>query len=67
VSAARATPFGLLLEQWEGVAAEWAAALVRDPRVLELGAAALRTQLAWRRALDAALDAAWAPFAGSQS
>jgi hypothetical protein len=60
----KATPFEQLISQWEGAAADWAAAFVRDPRTLELGAAMLRTQLAWRRALDAVLDAAWAPYAG---
>jgi hypothetical protein len=67
VSRGRPTPFEQLVEQWEGAAAEWAAAFVRDPRTLELGAASLRTQLAWRRAFDAMLDAAWAPFAGQDA
>jgi hypothetical protein len=55
-------PLADLVDQWEKAAAQVAAAFSRDPRTLALGAAALRTHLAWRRAFDATLEALWAPF-----
>ena len=54
--------FARLLAAWERTAAQMTEAVVRDPRTLELGARFLRSHLLWKRALDTAYDAAWAPF-----
>ncbi len=47
---------------WERVAADAARAIVGDPRTLELGAAALRAHLAWRKAMNETLAASMAPW-----
>jgi hypothetical protein len=54
--------FRRLLAAWERTTAQVAEAVVRDPRMLAVGARVLRSHLLWKRTLDTALDAAWAPF-----
>ena len=56
-----------LFSGFEKTAAEWAETLARDPRTLALGAACLRTHLAWRRAFEATWEALWAPLAATHA
>lgn len=51
-------------EAWERAASEAARNMVADPRTLELGAAALKAHLLWRRSFNEAFAATWAPLAG---
>jgi hypothetical protein len=56
-----------LVSVWERAAAKLSEAVVRDPRTLDLGARLLRSHLLWRRAIDTAWQAAWAPFAPKET
>lgn len=49
-------------QAWQRAAAESMAAAARDPRVMQLGAGLLRSQLLWGRAMQSAWQAAWAPL-----
>jgi hypothetical protein len=51
-----------MISAWERAAAKMAETVVRDPRTLDMGARLLRSHLLWRRAIDTAWQAAWAPF-----
>jgi hypothetical protein len=57
--------FQRLFNAWEKSAAALSENAVRDPRVLQMGAALMRTHVAWVRALQATAEA-WAPLLGVQ-
>jgi hypothetical protein len=51
-----------LFQAWQRAAADSMAAAARDPRMMQLGAGMLRSQLLWGRAMQSVWQAAWAPI-----